>query len=342
MKHQLCKEFYAYWESHATDGNLPHIEHFSHEKMQDFLGCGVIYSLCEGDIYLDYIGPQLKQVMPQGVEGMPLTRLYSPSLMATQVALFMPCFISSLGVTRYSRCWFSHRHKDVETILLPVEKPGSDSVVMVGVSVAFVATDEKDKISTEYVLTERILKQNFLTFGNKADFNCIDAHTWAVLDTMGARLCVDGQDIAGEDSTGLIGQAGVAAAKLARPNVLAVANGSDFGHIAGRLGGRYNLKIVETLEEARTVLTSDLIDILVALESYNEGTGKELIEEAQKISAFTACVLMLDQGDETEDSAVITDDSYVQCLVQPVGEFALRKVLDDASDHVTKRIQSGL
>lgn len=315
---------------------MPDLESFSPEILDGFDECGLLFKLHQGDIILEYNGARNADVLTSNMLGRPITDLFPHALKPLQMSLLMPCIRQKIGMVRMSRVWYGHRHKDVEWLLLPVADREEGGVALVGVAVTFVSYDERDHVTVGSAMVERIMRQNFLSLGNNVDLSVIDSHSWAVLDTMGARVAVDGE-IIDHTSNGIVGEAGLLAAKISHANVLAVAHPSDFGRILSRLGARYNLKMVETIDEARAILREDMIDVLVTTESVNGTPGLDLIREAQSVSAFAACVMMLDRREEAEDSRIVEDGKFVQCLVKPVGEFALRRALDDANDHVLER-----
>lgn len=337
MQHDLCNKFFQYWEESRQGDALPSLDAFSGDVLASYGECGLIFKLQHGDIVLSYCGEQYAQVLNSDPVGKPLTDLFPLALKALQMSLLMPCFRQNIGMARLSRVCHGHRHKDVEWLMLPVLDEKTGEIALVGLSVTFTKFDERDSITIGSTLVERIMRQNFLSLDNPVDLSVIDSHSWAVLDTMGAQITVDGT-LVSHTTNGLVGAAAVAVSKVAQANVLAVADPSEFGRVLSRLGARYNLKIVQTCEEARAILKADMIDVLVTTESIDGTSGSQLIQDMQQISAFTACVMMLNPKATAEDTRVVEQDGkFVQCLVKPVGEFALRKALDDANDHVVKR-----
>ena len=334
MQHELCKQFLQYWKDSQPDDGLPELTAFSAGMLDVFDESGVTFRLDKGDIVFDYLGAGNMEVLAQDVIGRPYTDLFPYALQPLQMALVMPCFQQKVGMVRLSRVWFGHRHKDVEWILLPVIDPATSEVVLVGISNTFVEFDPRDSVEVGSTVVERIIQQNFLSLGQTVDLSVIDSHGWAVLDTMGARVAVD-NECAGHAGRGIVGEAGLVATKIAHASVLAVASPSDFGQFLARFGARYNLKMVTTPEEAQEILAKDMIDVLVVTESIGSGRGLALMETAQKLNPFTACVMLLDQREKAEDTKVVVDGKFVQCLVKPVGEFALRQALDDANKHVS-------
>lgn len=338
MQHQLSKDFYQYWESRRHVHGLPRLVEFTPAKLAEYDDCGFIFTLKNGDIVISHLGEKNRAVLSDDLVDRPITDLYPPALKAMQMALLMPCIQQKVGLLRRSRLWFGHRHKDVEWLFLPVYDQDNEEVAIVGLAVTFVERHEQDEVAVGSPMVERIITQNYLTQGKDFDPSAIDSHSWAVLDAMGARVRVSGHELQ-HDDRGIAGDAGLMAAKVARPNVLAVAQKQELGSVAERLGGRYNLRLVDTFEDARSILRSDMIDILVTTETVEDGCGLDLIHEAQSLSAFTACVMMLDRRAEAQDTRVEEDGSLVHCLVKPVGEFALRQALDDAGTHVDKARQ---
>lgn len=337
MQHPLLNSFYQFWMGkRSIDEGLPSLEDFPEEVLSDFDECGLILKLQGGEVLVEYTGKKSASVLTSDLRGRPITDLFSPTLKPLQIGLVMVCFQQGIGMLRLSRLWYGHRHKDVEWLLLPVTDHETGNVVMVGLSTTFVEPNERDYIAVGSSMVERIIVQNYLSLGKEVNLSSIDSNSWAVLDTMGVKLCVDEIEVERFATRGIAGEAGEVAAKVAHANVLAVAHPSDLGHTLSRIEAHYNLQIVETLGEARNILRNDMIDVLVTAETVNDVAGLELIKEAQSTSAFTACVMMLDPRDQIEDKRVIEDGRYVHCIVKPVGEFALRKAVDDANSHVIK------
>ncbi len=77
--------------------------------------------------------------------------------------------------------------------------------------------------------------------------------------------------------------------------------------------------------------------MLITGEHVEGGLGLDLIRHVQNRGDDTGCVLMLEPRDGAKDTAVQTERGLVHCLVKPLGEFALRKAIDDAARFVTKR-----
>ncbi len=333
MQHRLSKELYQYWESCRHGDNLPEIDNFQPDKLSEYDECGLIFSLERGDIIVTYMGERNKAVLSADLLGRPITDMFPPALKAMQMALLMPCIRQKVGAVRRSRIWYGHRHKDVEWLFLPVVDSKANTISVVGIAVTFVDPDERDEVTVGSPMVERIIAQNYLALGQRVNVGVIDSHSRAVLDTMGAKLMIEGTTVVCDDR-GIAGEAGLMAAKASRPNVLAVVEHADIGNVSERLGGRYNLRVIESFDEARRILKEDMIDILVTTETGKPGAGLDLIKDAQNISAFTACVMMLDRRDEAKDSRVEQNGKLIHHLVKPVGEFALRQALDDAGKHV--------
>ncbi len=335
MQHRLSKDFFQYWKNQLPGEGLPHLSDFTPEKLAEFDECGLILSLQHGDIKIDYLGERNEAVLSADLLGRPITDLFPPALKAMQMALLMPCILQKVGLIRRSRIWFGHRHKDVEWLFLPVVSDEDGPVAIVGLAVTFVDSDERDEVVVGSPMVERIVTQNYVSLGNQVNISGFDSHSRAVLDAMGTKTMIDGHEVPSDDR-GIAGEAGMVAAKASRPNVLAVVDPSDIGNVSERLGGRYNLRTVASFDEARAILRSDMIDILVTAESSGHGAGLDLINDAQGISAFTACVVMLDRRAEAKDARVEENGSLTHHLVKPVGEFALRQALDDAGKHVDR------
>ncbi|MBV1901181.1 MAG: hypothetical protein KUG56_05860 [Kordiimonadaceae bacterium] len=333
MHHQLCEDFYQYWLSCKQDDALPLLSAFSPEKLAEFDNSGCIFSLQNGEIVFQFLGEKNALVFSENMVGKSMGKLHARSMQEMQLALIKPCITLKIGISRVSRVWFGHRHKEVEGLMLPVADDETGAIAIVGVTVTFVDPDARDKIYFNPPLVERIVTQNYISFGRRVDFSILNSHCWAVLDTMGAVISVDGIPLEHE-KTGLAGGAGVDAVKAAHAKVLCVAPTEDFSFISSRMGERYNLHLVETELEARWFLKSDLIDILITVEKFGDTTGAELIKQAQEMSDYTACVLLLDQQAQAEDSREEKEGKLIYRLVRPVGEFALRKALDEANAYV--------
>ena len=224
-------------------------------------------------------------------------------------------------------------------MLLPVAEAGDKKVQLVGLCAAFKPPAITDYITVGSPVCERVIWQKYFANGKEVSLDELDHHSWAVLDTMGTQVLVDGQ-LVGHDRVAIAGAAGMVATSIARPKVLAVAQPADFGRILTRLGARYTLLMVETLDEARAILRDDRIDVLMLAEDTGGASSHQFVTEVSEISEFTACVHMVDRTQSACDERKVVDGKFTQQLVRPVGEFTLRRVLDEASDFVIHRQQS--
>jgi len=336
IKHQLLNSFYEHWQGLFQDGTLPGLSNFSAEILAGFDECGLVFKHIEGEVLLTYSGKRNSAVLARDLLERPITDLYSPALKSLQMGLLMPCFLHGVGVLRMSRLWYGHRHKDVEWLLLPTIDEATGHIALVGLAATFVEPNERDAIVVGSPMVERLMRQDYISLQRSVELSTIDSHGWAVLDTMGAKICIDGVKVEHDRRGGIAGEAGLVASKVSHANVLAVVSPAELGPILARLGARYNLKVVETLGEAKEILRRDMIDVLVTTETVNDVQGLELVKEAQDLSAFTACVMMLDPRDDIEDMRLVHENQFVECLVKPVGEFALRKAVDEANSHALK------
>ncbi len=336
MQHTLCKDYQNYWKTRRTETSLPAVTTFSDASSLAFKENYVRFSLDKNDIVISAIGERVEQSMPAKVAAKFLTDIYPLALKPTQMALIMPCFTLKAGFNRLSRIWYGHRHKIVEWLLLPVQNTNNGQIELEGVIVSKLEQDSRDELAIGSSMIERIITQNYISCDQAVNLHGIDQHSWAVLDAMGADILIDGSFVE-KETGGLGGEAALMASKAARSNVLAVANEEDFSSLKQRLSGRYNLKLVSSFDEAKEILKIDMIDVLVVSETFSGGVGLDLVNEALEISPFSASVLMLDRKDNREDARIVENGNFIQCLVKPVGEFALRQALDDASEHVNEK-----
>ncbi len=308
----------------------------SEPAFQKFADSYICLGLENADITICRVGAGVSSVLPQGESLSLFTDLYSLALKPMQMALVMPCFTHKAGFSRRSRIWYGHRHKVVDWLLLPVEHEETGDVFLEGVAISEASMHEDDQLMIGSTMLERILAHNFITCDGDIKLSAIDQHAWAVLEAMDAKVLVDGNEKTAMPH-GLGGNAALLAAQAARSSVLAVANEEDIAALSQRLTGQYNLRFCHSYEDAVAILQSDMVDVLVVAEVFRGGTGLGLVQEAQNISAFTASVLMLEQKGNREDVRIVENGNFVQCLVKPVGEFALKKALDDASEHISQK-----
>lgn len=345
MRHTFCNEFYAYWTSCCWGHNLPDISSFTPEKMQQYGGFGVILSLRGGDIFIDHIGNSPDHIIAKDLISQPLTDMAVPALKAMQMMLVMPCFEQKIGLNRFSRFVGADGHRNVEMLFLPVRHADENKVSLVGICVSPPHVGYGPRICTSETVNEQILHQNFISLGHTVDLSIIDAHTWAVLDTMGSKLTVDGTQVDGpvactEGSKHAPKASGASSEEPKQSTILVVAKDADISGIIGRLSSRYNLMSATNIHDAKRLLINEMIDVLVTAEYIDGGSGLDLISEARQVSAYTACVFMLNAREDGEDTLIEEKGNFVQCLVSPVTDNTLRQAMDDAQTHVSQRSRS--
>ena len=336
MQHKLCDEFMEFWQSRCQEAQLPGLVDKHAPDFKKFAGSYIRFGLQNSDIIICDAGADVYSVLPRDEALSLFTDLYSLALKPMQMALVMPCFLNKAGFSRRSRIWYGHRHKVVDWLFLPVVDDKTAEIFLEGIAVSSSDHHEDDRLMVGSSLVERILVHNFISCAGDVDISAIDQHAWAVLEAMDAKILVDGEEKITVPH-GLGGNAALLAAQAARSNVLAVASEEDVAMLSQRLKGQYNLRFCHSYEKAIEILKNDMVDVLVVTENFNGGTGLDLVQEAQRVSAFTASVFMLEQKANREDVRIVENGSFVQCLVKPVGEFALRKALDDASAHALKK-----
>lgn len=332
MRHKLCKEFYEYWTSCCWGHNLPDISNFSDEIMTGFQGYGVILACRQNDIFIDYVGTNSNHIIPMQMKGACLTDLVAPALKAMQMALLMPCFSARIGMSRFSRYSYVTHTMDVEMLLLPVRVADTGLTALVGLCVSTLLPKVDSVPEENKTATEQVLLQNYLSLGRSVDLTVIDGHTWAVLDTMGAVVTVDGKKVEDEDGENT-DQMVDSKSQPSKTKVLAVAKKADHSAIAARLGKRYDVTIVSTLSDARRILINEMVDILVAAETCDDCSGLDLLGVAQTLSAFTTCVFMLNPRWDGKQTLVKDKGVYVECLPEPFASNALADAIESARSH---------
>ena len=336
MRHKHCKRLYKFWQSRSTSGDLPELQDFFGEAAPGFREHGVVIVREAGDVFFDYCGDDVLKALGADILGQSMTFCYSEKFKALQLESASICFDQHVGLDRYSRFWFGHRHKDVEWLMLPVRDNIGDRIVLIGMAATFVEHDTLDALVVGSDMIERVIAQDYLASATEIDFGGISRKSWAMLDAMGADVTVNGVPVK-RSSASFGGEAAYAARKASVATVLAVTERESFLRTAEELRGRYSFKLVETVGEAISVLRKDRVDVLLVDERVRGGTGLDIIKEAQDRGEDTACVLMLEPRHAAQDTVVRTERGLVYCLVKPVGEFALRKALDDAGKYVTSR-----
>jgi DNA-binding NtrC family response regulator len=153
---------------------------------------------------------------------------------------------------------------------------------------------------------------------------------------MGAEITVNGMAVT-RSKVAIGGEAAYAARKTATASILAVTDLGSFAAHVGRLRGLYKFRQVESLESARAILEKDRVDVMLVSERVDGDLGLDLIRDVQNRGGDTGCVLMLEPREGATDTAVQTERGLVYCLVKPVGDFALRKAIDDAARFIAKK-----
>ncbi|WP_417466142.1 response regulator [Kordiimonas sp.] len=336
MRHKLCKRLFKFWRQRATEGKLPELREFFDEADLNFRKAGVIIVREAGDIFYDFCGDEVMAALGADILGQSMTFCYPEKFKALQLESANICFDQQVGLDRFSRFSFGHRHKDVEWLLLPARDAIGDRVVLVGMSATFVEHDAMDALATGSDLVERIIAQDYLSLGKGVQFDQLSRQSWAVLDAMGASMSVDGVPVP-RSTTAMGGDAAYAARKASLAKVLAVANPAEFAMQASKLGKLYNFHQVETFGQALEILKKDRVDVLIVDERIEGGVGLDLIQVTQDQEEAPACVLMLSPRQGAEDTTIKTENGLVHLLVKPLGDFALRKAIDDAGDYVHAR-----
>ncbi len=336
MRHKLCKRMFKFWRQHAVSGKLPELREFFEETELNFRKAGVIIVREAGDVFYDFCGDEVMEVLGADILGQSMTFCYPEKFKALQLESADICFDQQVGLDRYSRFWFGHRHKDVEWLLLPARDAIGDRIVLVGMSATFVEHDELDVLAAGSDLVERIIAQDYLALGKEVQLGHLSRQSWAVLDAMGASVSVDGEPVP-RSAMAMGGEAAYAARKASLAKVLAVASRQEFSGHASKLSKLYNFHQVETFGEALAVLEKDRVDVLIADERIEGGVGLDLIQIVQNQKEAAACVLLLTPRAGAEDATIRTENGFVHLLVKPAGDFALRKAIDDAGIFVRTR-----
>lgn len=335
MRHEHCKRLFDFWRSRCRKDALPDLSSFFSDASLNFRERGVVLVREAGEVFYDFCGDEVIRALGADILGKSMTFCYSEKFKALQRESVDVCFDQHVGVDRYSRFWFGHRHKDVEWLLLPAWDDVGKRTVLVGMSVAFVEPDSHDALAAGSDLIERIIAQDYLSLGREVDLSNFSRTTWAVLDAMGAEVTTDGISVA-PSKVAIGGEAAYAARKTATASILAVTGTAGFESISRKLKGLYMLHQVESLDAAQAILAKDRVDVLLTSERIDGGLGLDLIRDVQNRGGETGCVLMLEPRDGAVDTAVQTERGLVYCLVKPIGDFALRKAIDDAARFVAK------
>ncbi len=238
MRHEHCKRLFDFWISRCEADRLPDLQSFFSEPTLKFRERGVVIIREAGDIFYDFCGDGVMQILGADILGKSMTFCYSEKFKALQLECVGICFEQHVGMDRYSRFWFGHRHKDVEWLLLPAWDEIGNRTVLVGMSATFVEPDALDALAQGSDLIERIIAQDYLSCGKEVDLDGLSRTSWAVLDAMGADMTVDGVAVP-RSKVAIGGEAAYAARKTTAASVLAVTTSESFGRHAARLGGGF-------------------------------------------------------------------------------------------------------
>lgn len=329
MNHLLIKNFYQLWLSKRDEDSFPKVKDFSEAELADYNGADFVMSMRDGGLYYDKVSPRIQDVVMDDLSVSEIFDVYPAVLQDIHRELIRFIFREKVGLSRLARYWYGHRHKDAEWLLLPALNDRGE-LVMIGITVAFSAYDERDVISSDQSELERIVAQDYLSLGKRLDLKNLNGEAKSFLATMGTLISIDGVEHKVSNSVAL-GKVGDAAARAARPNVLMVSAVKEMAPYLSRLGRRYNLKIVETSFEAAEIMAVDRIDVLIASENIPDGTsGLDLIGKVQKSIPETNLILLLENRIGAEDQTMDMGLRSICCLVKPIGEFALRHAIDNA------------
>lgn len=119
-------------------------------------------------------------------------------------------------------------------------------------------------------------------------------------------------------------------------NVLIVADEDDYSQFSRRLGQQYNVTHVEEGNMAVDRVALGTVDVLVTTQSLPDMTGAELIASLSKSSELPSIIIQ-DQIDQSADGTIeaLMGRARVERLCRPVGEFTLKKAIDDATARLT-------
>lgn len=119
-------------------------------------------------------------------------------------------------------------------------------------------------------------------------------------------------------------------------NVLIVSDEDDYIQFSHRLGQQYNVMHVEEGRKAVDTAARGSVDVLVTTQSLPDMTGAELIVNLAKSHDMPA-IIIRDQMGHAADGVLEALSSVVSVeqLSRPVGEFTLKKAIDDARERLT-------
>ncbi len=333
MQNTANNDFYDLWLSKrqegAENGDLPLLSAFSRGELDGFGGQDVLMILDDNEIVYAHCGKRITEVVGKDLVGQSIFFAHPEEMVEPQRDLTMLGFIKKIGIQRLSRFWYGHRHKDIEFLLLPVEDDDRGGTAMIGLIVSS-SYNEHDILAEGHSSIERIISQKYLSLGKDVLLKNVSGSTWSFLHAMGTIVTID-DEIFEPAHTSIIGELGKKASSAGRPNVLAVCSVKELSKLLARFGARYKLKLVQSGEEAKTIIEIDSVDVLIASEILPDGnSGLELLKSVKSHCPSAGLVLMLENRKGAEDQVLQTDSGPVHCLVKPVGEFAMRQAVDDA------------
>lgn len=115
-------------------------------------------------------------------------------------------------------------------------------------------------------------------------------------------------------------------------NVLIVSDQDDYIQFSHRLGQQYNVMHAEEGRKAVDTAARGSVDVLITAQSLPDMTGAELIANLAKSHDLPA-IIIRDQMGHSADGLLEALSSVVSVeqLSRPVGEFTLKKAIDNAS-----------
>lgn len=114
-------------------------------------------------------------------------------------------------------------------------------------------------------------------------------------------------------------------------NVLIVADDDDYSQFTRRLGQQY--KVSHVFEGYRAVdkVVRGSVDVLITAQSLPDMSGVELISRLSNRDDLSS-IIIRDQMEQTVDATIeaLAAKGRVEQLSRPVGEFTLKKAIDQA------------
>ncbi|WND01384.1 hypothetical protein QGN29_07385 [Temperatibacter marinus] len=328
MKHELTIKFFEMWSGKRGDLGFPQLDEFTEDDLALYDGQDCLLVLRDEGLYYERVAPKVQDVLETDISEIEIFDVFPAAVQNIQRDMLRFAFQEQIGVHRISRVWYGHRHKDVEWIFLPILD--KEELKYLGLSVAFTAYHERDIAVVDHQSLERIIFQNYLSLGKRVSLKALSAEARSYLATMRTTVCIDNQEQVVRNEVAL-GKAAEIAAQASRPNVVIVGSMYDVLPFIGRLGRRYNLKVVESALEAAEIIALDSIDVLLISELIPDGSsGLDLLSKAQEEKPNSGYVMILENREGALDQVLTIEGHEVHCLVKPLGEFALRKAIDDS------------